>query len=383
MAEGGEYSSEVILVRILQLISSGGFYGAENVVVQLGLELSVNPNYEMVFGLIENHSAPHREFFDVCQKCGLHSIIFSSQHKIDLLTISSIKNYVKNNHVNLVHSHGYKANMYARLSTIGLPVFLVATCHNWIGNNLKEVLYKFIDQFFLYFFNHIAVVSSSVQKKMLNIDRLHRKTTVVNNGVMVDQKNKNSLKTVIRNCLNINMKSIIIGIVGRISIEKGHEHLLKVFLRISQKNSNIVLLVVGDGYLREQLEKKYSREDIVFTGARYDLRGLYKCMDIFVLPSLQEGMPMVLLEAMAAGLPVVASRVGEVENVVIDQQTGLLVSAADEAGLETALQFLINNPKKRKMMGRLGHSRVCNHYSVGHMAGKYVAIYRMAMQRER
>ena len=138
-------------------------------------------------------------------------------------------------------------------------------------------------------------------------------------------------------------------------------------------------LFVGDGDLRQALQSQHDKSNIIFTGLRKDLPELYACMDVFVLPSLTEGLPMVLLEAMGSKLPVIATRVGFIPNVVKDGETGYLVSPGNEEELKERLLQLLNDSEKRKLMGENGFLRVKADFSSSRMADEYMVIYRKAI----
>ena len=157
---------------------------------------------------------------------------------------------------------------------------------------------------------------------------------------------------------------LLIGVVGRLSPEKGGvDNLIRATYQLPEQHRKVRLLIVGDGPVRANLENLDAglREGnagegspVIFAGARQDIPRLLGAMDIFVLPSLNEALPIVILEAMAVGLPVVATRVGGVPEIVQDGATGLLVAPGDEAALLDALSRLAEDPALRRQAGRCG-----------------------------
>lgn len=366
-------------MKILQLISSAGYFGAENVLMQLAAELNKDNSCYVVAGVIKNLKNPHVEIVEESAKKGVESAIFSCGGKWDFKTIFQLRKFVKEEKIELIHSHGYKSNLYAFFSTIGLSVALVATCHNWLGDDPKMRFYAALDRFFLRKFSQIIAVSVDVQNKIIQSNISRGKVSLIKNGVNVNRFDDVECSPKFKATLGIPEHRMVIGTVGRISSEKGHLHLLNVFNIIQKKIPEITLLIVGDGNLREKLQREFDSQLIVFTGQRSDLPNLYKCMDIFVLPSLTEGLPMVLLEAMASSLPVVATKVGFVPNVILEKETGLLVEPGDEEGLWNCLVALLADPEKRIGMGLKGYERVKNHFSASRMAKEYLAVYSKAV----
>jgi glycosyltransferase involved in cell wall biosynthesis len=141
-------------------------------------------------------------------------------------------------------------------------------------------------------------------------------------------------------------------------------------------------LVVGDGPERRRLESA-AGEGIVFLGNRLDVPEILRSLDVFVLPSLNEGISNTILEAMASGVPVVATRVGGNPELVEDGQTGTLVSARDKEAFASALIRYLDDPDLRRLHGEAGRARACNHFSVSKMVDGYEAVYRRVAESSR
>ncbi len=368
-----------LTMKILQLISSIGYFGAENVIVQLSHELNNTRSCEVASGVIKNLAAPHVEVADESKKLGIESVIFPCRGKFDLNTLFQLRRFCKGKKIDIIHSHGYKANLYAFFSTLSLPIALVATCHNWLGDDPKMKLFASLDRFFLRNFSYIATVSVELRDKIIQGNISPKRITTIRNGIDLtrfeDKKDSGKLKS----ALGIPEQNQVIGTVGRISAEKGHVHFLNQAKTIEKEHQGTTFLIVGDGELQEELQKKYREKNIIFTGLRSDLPELYDCMDIFVLPSLTEGLPMVLLEAMASRLPVVATAVGSVPDLVKDHKTGFLVEPADEKSLQDRLLYLLREPEKRRAMGEAAYYLVKEGYSSAMMAKEYLSVYRQVI----
>ncbi len=360
-------------MNILQLISSGGYFGAENVLVQLAEALQRDQECCVITGVINNLSTPHIEVTEESQKRDIESEIFPCKGKFDINTVIKLRKYIRDKRVNIIHSHGYKSNLFAYFSCMGLPIAHVATCHNWLGDNMKMKFYANLDRFLLQKFDKIVAVSPEVEKKILDSGVSTDRVSIIKNGITINRFQNSSGK--IREEFGIPSSHIVIGTVGRISEEKGHRFLCQAAMNILKDYSNITFLIVGDGNAREPLQTEFPSSSLIFTGFRSDLPELYTAMDVFVLPSLTEGLPMVLLEAMVSGLPVVATKVGAITEVVIDSKTGLLIAPQDEKEIQTALLQLLRAPDKCKTMGNNGKKRVMDNYSAELMAQQYKSLY--------
>jgi glycosyltransferase involved in cell wall biosynthesis len=143
------------------------------------------------------------------------------------------------------------------------------------------------------------------------------------------------------------------------------------------------VVIIGEGPLRAQLaqtiEELGIQKQVQLLGARSEIPELLNTLDIFVLPSLSEGLPMSILEAMACGLPVVATRVGGIPEVVLDGQTGILVSSQDVPQFASALETLVQQKSIRENLGSQGRQRVVEHFSRQRMVQEYQALYESLM----
>ena len=159
----------------------------------------------------------------------------------------------------------------------------------------------------------------------------------------------------------------IIGIVAHLSPEKGHSTLIKAFRRLLDSLPDVLLVIVGDGALRADLERLVWEMDLTdsvyFAGFRSDADALMKCFDVFCLPSLSEGLSSAILAAMSNRLPVVATRVGGIPELVTDTETGLLVEPSQSGPLAGALERLLRSPELASRMGNAGRRRVEQHFT--------------------
>jgi glycosyltransferase involved in cell wall biosynthesis len=171
-------------------------------------------------------------------------------------------------------------------------------------------------------------------------------------------------------------------VVGRLDPIKDHLSLFSAFETLRKRKADVCLLVVGDGPERRRLESA-AGEGIVFLGNRLDVPEILRSLDVFVLPSLNEGISNTILEAMASGVAVVATRVGGNPELVEDDKTGTLVPAGDREAMASALSKYLNDPGLRRFHGEAGRARVCNHFSISKMVDGYEAVYRRVVESSR
>jgi glycosyltransferase involved in cell wall biosynthesis len=362
-------------MRILQFISSSGFFGAENVVLQLAVSLD-KLGADITVGVFNNSRNPHLELFEECHAKKIKTKSFNCRGRIDFAFVRTLREFVIDGNIDIIHSHGYKSNIYAYLATMGAPVHRIATCHNWIGSDPKMKFYAKLDRFILRKFSHIIAVSSQVSQQLLLSRVRPDKVQFINNGIDTDVFFDAAPASALINEFGVTAENHVIVTVGRISEEKGHVFLLKAFKEISSSCPGVKLLIVGDGPLRQKLESEFAGPNIIFTGNRRDVAEIYRLMDIFVLPSLTEGLPMVLLEAMSSGKAVVASRVGEIPAVVEKNNVGVLVAPGSEMELQHAISRLLDSPVSLKESGVNAREVVKEKYSAKAMGQAYFKVYK-------
>jgi glycosyltransferase involved in cell wall biosynthesis len=173
--------------------------------------------------------------------------------------------------------------------------------------------------------------------------------------------------------------------VGRFDEQKNHEAVVTMFHRVIQQKSYARLVMVGDGHLRPIIERRVKElglEDKArFLGYRDDVPAIMSVSDVFVFPSIYEGFGIVAIEAAAAGLPVVASRVPGLTEVVRHKETGVLCDLHDIAGMVEAVNTLIEDESIRSQMGAAGRQWVSENFSEEHMVREYLDVYEGVLDR--
>ena len=248
-------------------------------------------------------------------------------------------------------------------------------------SNIKKKRRGWAERLLIHFTDSIACVSEDVKRSMIENQGISpEKLAVVYNGVDTDRFCPGSLKSrLCRDGLGIKQDASIIGIVARLTPVKDHVTLLKAFLKIYEDIPEAVLLVVGDGELEQTLIKQTYEmglnNNVFFVGERQDIPELLNVMDIFVLSSLSEGHNMSLLEAMAAGLPVVATDVGGNSEIVVDGATGFLVPPENPKIFSDKVMILLRDEGLRSHMGKNGRVRVVKNFDKNRMMEEYHFIY--------
>ena len=333
----------------------------------------------VAIGVFENSQNPNLELADAARASGLGVKIFPCNGRFDKNTIEMISDYVEKAGVQILHSHNFKSNFYARMALLNKNVPWVVTKH---GRRLgpKLFLYNVLDGFIVRNADRIVAVSKRIAQQLKLAGINETKILVIENGVNLGRFNGNDSANRTRESLRIKKGVDVIGSIGSLTKEKGHAYLLKAAPKIIEKFPGAIFLIVGDGREREKLEKMVAkfgiRDKVIFTGMRKDIPEILSILDVFVFPSLKEGLPLALLEAQASRVPVVAARVGAIPDVVKDGATGVLVPPKATEAIAEAVNRVLSDRTSALKMAQRGFERVQDKFSSARMANEYLSLYR-------
>lgn len=323
---------------------------------------------------------------DELRKLPLSLTIISERHYSPLAIASRLAKIFRQFRPDIVHTHKYKDSILGSVVArcMGVP-HVVRVVHGMPEpfkglSNVKMAGYTIADRFVTRrLVDKVVAVSSDIEKVLARTYGLNR-VVCIHNGIDLDAVHVTMQRPEMRRVWHINDKAVLIGIVGRLVPVKGHAVLLEALRILRQSNHNVTLCIVGDGPLRGDIEAEANRlglgQSVIFCGHQVQSYDFINMMDIFVLPSLHEGIPMVLLEAFALKRPVIASRVGGIPEVVSHGHSGMLVSPSNAAELASAIRNLIEDPAKEAACGAAGRSRVECEFSARIMANRTAEMYR-------
>ena len=307
----------------------------------------------------------------------------------DIQSFVSIFRILLTSKPDIVHTHTSKAGILGRLAAwmARVPI-IIHTPHGHVfyghfGRSLSRIFLQMEKLLGRITHHQIALTPEEYNDYLsLRVSKLSN-TTVIHSGVDLHRfSNGAQQRTKKRKELRIPADSLVIGYVGWLIPIKGVTYLVSAVAKVTEKYPKSLLVLVGKGddkgeeevKLKEQVKNLGLADKVRFLGWRPDVDEIMGCFDIFVLPSLNEGMGRVLVEAMAAGLPIVASRVGGIPDLVKDGKNGLLVPPEDASALETAISDLLADKMKRKRMAEAG-KKMCRQYSAEAMVEQIDNLY--------
>lgn len=277
------------------------------------------------------------------------------------------------------------------LRKLGIPVIVSTDVYpgiSWFyGNKLVDTVgYLYTHTFVRRIFklaDGVHLMNSQLAKQSDRVGLDNNKAFTITRGVDTDLFYPGNPPEGLRESLGISATDTVVLYAGRLDLVKGVGYLLQAAARVLPRHPGVKFLIVGDGSLRKQYEEFAATlpPAIIFAGWRQDIPRLMNIADIFVLPSLSEGAANVVMEASASGLPVIATAVGEVPEIILNGVTGELVEPRDVNGLAYALEKLISNPSSASEMGESGRERIEGKYTWEKICDALESEYQKVIER--
>lgn len=362
-------------LRVLQLGSPTGLYGAERWILALIRHLDPARVVSSV-GVIRDVPGLAAPLCQQAQALGFQTHLIEAPGRINFAAISGLRRLLIRERIDIVHSHGYKTDLVARLATLGLRCRTVSTPHGWSTQaGLALRLYEALDRLSFPFFDAVVPLSESLRDELQWLPAMGKRLHLIRNGVDISEID--AVTTVAPEAQAWREQGdYVIGYVGQLITRKGLEILLQAFAQLAVPKKRLVL--VGEGPQRQALEA-LARDlgcagRVSFLGFRADRLSVLKGFDVFALPSRLEGIPRCLMESMAAGIPIVSSDIPGSADLIRPADAGVLVPLDDSAALGAALARL-QDPALRQAIADRGRRHVLAEYSAEAMAGKYQQLF--------
>jgi glycosyltransferase involved in cell wall biosynthesis len=348
--------------------------------------------HEVIMACSADPGAFGRTYFDELRAHGFEVVVIPMARNIrpraDLVSVLRLRRYIRSQGFDLVRSQNAKAGLIGRAAArlAGVPVVLY-TAHAFPFHaqlpGWKQQVYASIERAGARLCDAIIVDSQAVRQRGLDFKVAPpEKIRVVNMGVDPDRYDPARFapeRAAIRAEFGLAPDSPVVGAVARLVPDKGVEHLVDAMAQVVARCANAQCLIVGDGPLRPALTAQVNRlglrRRILFTGHLTEALRAFAALDLFVLPTYREGFGVVFAEAMSMEVPVIASRIAPVTEVVADGETGLLIELGNVAGFAEAILALLEDEARRKAMGRAGRQRVIDLFSHRRMAEAHEKIY--------
>jgi glycosyltransferase involved in cell wall biosynthesis len=376
-----------MFAKVLHLRSSAAFLGAESVIIEIA-KCSPEFGFQSIIGGIKDDKDSYPEFLSIAHKMNIETVLFDGKGRIDFTRAQKIRNYINKNHIKILHCHGYKEDFYGIISLTRIPkiatnhLWKIPSTHIWKIRNIRARIYPILDALFLRFFDKVIGVSIEIVDKMNRYGI--KNTIVIPNGVDTTKYDMRPKSFELLTKFGFDKENIIVGMISSLSEEKGHKYAIEAFHCIKSDFPHVKLLIIGDGLpgleeyeigIKRRVKALGLDNNVVFAGKQIDIPHILSIIDIFLLPSLQEGLPMALLEAMSSGKAVIATHVGEIANVIKHYNSGILIAPSNINELKNAILNLLSNKEYITTLGRAARETVVNRYSSKIMTQRYCEIY--------
>lgn len=372
-------------MRILFIIDGKEFGGGERVFLQIikGLKSTCS-----VFAA----ATPHGQYAEQVRRLGVTFYDIDLQRHRIPKAVLEIKRIIEQNQIRIIHSQGARADFVSRLAgrfakvdvnicTLAMPV------EGFDVPKLTKVFYRFLDYLTEKYVDQFIVVSDFLRRTIaLRKGAARARITRIYNGIELNQftgiKNAESVRLE----LGLAQHDLVVGAIGRMVWQKGFAYLVKAMAQIRRHHSDIKLVLVGDGEKRAGLERLvralHLENNVIFTGHRKDIDKMLVFINILAIPSLREGFPMVTLEAMAMGIPIVASDIEGIKEQITDGVNGLLVEPANHTALAGKIITLLGDRDLRDRLGRQARQTVEERFSVEEMIARTEKVYTLLLRKK-
>jgi glycosyltransferase involved in cell wall biosynthesis len=366
--------------NILHLIGSDFYGGPEKQIIE-HLRILDKEKYSGHIASFLEGEKNSNEVLEVAKELGIKSHSIRMKNPLDFRALSQLKNMIDDLKIDLLCTHGYKSAVLGALigKLKNRPV--ISFSHGYTTENFKVAIYEWLEKRAIERVNGVIAVSHAQKLKLDKYRVKYKKCWVVHNATTVTNLNSDdkSFRPEICKEFSIPEDKIIAVIAGRLSPEKAHNILLDAVHLLGDKLDNTVILICGDGQCRTDLEQQAARLNIrdkcIFTGFRKDLDRFYNAMDFMILSSLTEGLPLVVLEAMAIAKPVISTSVGGVPEVIKDGVNGFLVKPGNAQELANGISRILDEFENFEEIGNKAYSLIKKDFSFKIHAEKIQSIY--------
>ena len=371
-------------IKVMILITQLGYGGAQKLVFDFVRTFS-GKEFSIKIGMWGGRKDTYKDFQDL----GVEVIDFGGKSKFDLIAFWRLFQYLKYNNIDILHTHLPYSHIVGRLAArLAGVTRIISTLQNVYQS--QHTVSRLVDRWTVGFSDIVTAVSQGVEEsyfkssEVFTTEALYQGKThfTIYNGVdicKVDQALNNTNKEKKLASLNLSSDNLNIVCAARLHPNKGHTYLLNAIAKLAHQFPKIHFLFLGDGPLETTLKNQAQQliidNYITFLGYRKDVYEIFKAVDVFILPSINEGLPISVVEAMAASLPVIATKIPGVQEVVEDNMTGWLVPPADANALAQTIEKLLMFPEKLDEFAKNGRIRAEERFSIHSITLQYKAVY--------
>lgn len=360
-------------VRVAHLTASPFYGGPERQMAGLASAMPLNVRSTFLC-LMENGKA--KPFVDELRRRGHPAVELKNNHPHLIACAREVVQKLKSLEADILLTHGYKADIIGLIAARMARIPLVCVSRGWTWATRKVRIYEAVDRLVLRLADHVVCVSEGQAAKVRKAGVRSSNITVIRNSVDVSRFSRIEPKAeqALRSLFPDPVMHVVLA-VGRLSPEKGFDLLIDAATEVCRKQENVGFALIGDGPLRADLHSRIRTAGLqrrfVLAGFRHDVDALLPHASCLVQSSHTEGMPNVVLEAMAASVPVIATSVGGTPELMVDGQTGILVPPGNASAISEGILTLLGDSMERACMGSAGRQRVEEEFTFHAQARQY------------
>lgn len=370
------------MIRVMHLSDTLQFGGLERIIGNFAAYLDPKV-YEFSACALDADGV----FGEEIRAMGLPVYVLDKKHGVDMSLPLALYRLFRAKRIDILHTHNFSPLLYAAIPArlAGVKV-LVHTEH--ARTKFPDIKRRMVAERWLsYIVDIITAVSPQVKRDLVDYEKISPdRVQLIWNGIDTAPSASSVNPADLRRALGIVRESHIVGVCCRLTAQKGVIHLLQAAPAILAKHPDTVFLVVGEGDLRGVLEQAAADlrlpGKVIFTGFRSDVSDILRILDMYVLPSLYEGTPLGLLEAMLARKVVVVTKVGSNSEIIEDGISGRVIEPGCPDQLADAVNSLLSSPGERERMAGLAYERVRSKFSLDRMMGEYDTLYQTLLDKK-
>jgi len=314
------------------------------------------------------------------RKNGINGLYLYYRWKFGVYCLFSLVKFIKKNNISIVHTHGYRENVLGLLASCFCRIRIISTIHGWTSEGWR----KKIDKMIIKRFDKITAPSGMILQELADTGIDGNKLVLLRNCIDTERFTGKTDTEKLKYEYNVREDTFIITYIGRLSKVKGVDYLLTAISQLPKDKFKVI--VTGSGEQSEDLKTMVSNlaleDSVIFTGNREDIEIILKMSDVLVQPSLSEGFPLTILEAMYYNVPVIASNVGGIPEIIKNGETGILVKPENPEELRKAVLLLSENKILRDKLIKNSHEMVTENYLIEHYCHELGNIYRSLTEPE-
>lgn len=368
---------------IVHLVASPFLGGPER--QMLGLAAALPAGSRSVF-LCYMENGKGQAFVDAVRAAGHTAIALRYNFPYILRSAREVAQHLRELHADVLLTHNYKPNLIGLLAARRCHVPIIAVSRGWTWATLRVRLYEAIDRRMLRWMDRVVCVSEGQAVKVRKAGVAEERVEVVRNSVNVDRfaRSVEGAEKSLRSLIPRPVSQVVLA-VGRLSPEKGFDDFIEAARMVLQRRADVGFVIIGDGPLKKELQSQINaaglKSSVMLSGFRNDVDQLLPHATLLVQSSHTEGMPNVVLEAMAASVPVVATSVGGTPELIVHGESGYLVPAGDAEILSEGMLSLLGDSMERARIAAAARLRVEEQFSFASQAASYERLFGKLLAR--